>query len=240
MNVHTSTPADNFIDPLATSLRENRLVFERLVQWKGVEPGLILSVADCAVYAIALGLIDHADVEKHLERLAARCAEVSVSDSNGATLVDAGGRHAWLVAEAVLDLAIAAYRVGGGEVLVTNVAEPLQLGVVSAIAEKHHLNATCEQNGAGAWRVLVTHEQLGRQSVLDRIRRQGIEADHKRWFELLALSSNALATDTLVSRTHTGSFIVKPDGSVVGRREHEFAYDDDVSMLTAEKLEFRR
>ncbi len=240
MNARSSTPSDSFIDPLSTSLRENRLVLERLVQWKGVDPGLILSVADCAVYAIALGLIDHTDVESHLEQLAAPFAPPCVQDGKETMVVDAGGRHAWLVAEAVLDLAIAAYRIGGPEVIIKSVAEPKQLGVVSAIAEKHHLSASFEPVGDGAWRVVVGHEQVGQQSTLDRIRRHGIKADHKRWFELLALSSNALATDTLVSRTHTGSFIVKPDGSVIGRREHEFAYDDDVSMLTAETLEFRR
>lgn len=235
------TLPNDFIDPLSTSLRENRLVFERLVQWKGVDPGLILSVADCAVLALALGLTDHDDVERHLDLLGAPSKEISVADDGATTVVDAGGCHAWLVAEAALDLAVAAYRLGGPELVVVNVAEPAQLGVVSAIAEKHHLTATCQRDGAGdRWRIVVSHGVREHRSVLDRIRRQGTPASHKRWFELLALSSNALATDTLISRTHTGSFIVKPDGSVVGRREHEFAYDDDVSMLTAEKLEFRR
>ncbi|MDI6025638.1 hypothetical protein QBK99_05395 [Corticibacterium sp. UT-5YL-CI-8] len=237
MNTQIST--DDFIDPLATSLRENRLVMERLVQWKGVTPGLIFSVMDCAVFALALDLISHTDIEMHLDQLAAPSCKVSVSDTEERIVVDAGGRHAWLIAESALDLAIAAYRVGGPEVIVTNIAESDQLGVVAAIAEKHHLSAVVEQDVDG-WRIVVSHENAGHQSALDLIRRKGIEASHKRWFELLALSSNALATDTLVSRTHTGSFIINPDGSVIGRREHEFAYDDDISMLTAEKLEFRR
>ena len=239
MNASVPTPPNDFIDPLATSLRENRLVFERLVQWKGVDAGLILSVADCAMFALALGLMDHESVERHIDQLVLPVDEMSIRDEGPITVIDAGGRHAWLVAEAVLDLAIASCRVGGPDVVVSNVAEPRQLGVVSAIAEKHHLSATCEPDG-DRWRIVVSHEPPGRRSTLDRIRRHGIPASHKRWFELLALSSNALATDTVVSRTHTGSFVVRPDGSVVGRREHEFAYEDDVSMLTAEKLEFRR
>lgn len=237
MNAHSIT--DSFIDPMTTSLRENRLVLERLVQWKGVEPGMIFSVTDSAVYALALGLLTHDEIETHLDMLAEPAEPITIVEGS-TTRVDAGGRHAWLVAEQVLDLAIAAYRVGGPAVMVENVTEPGQLAVVSAIAEKHHLSASCEDVAESGWRIAVSHEQPGRQSVLDRVRRRGIEVGHKRWFELLALSSNALATDTIVSRTHTGSFIVQQDGSVVGRREHEFAFDDDVSMLTAEKLEFRR
>lgn len=238
MNVAT-TPS-GFLDPILTTLRENRLVLERLVQWKGVEPGMIHSVADCGVYSLALGLTPHGTLERQLDLLNAGTGPVSLEDEGGAIRIDAGGRHAWLVAEAVLDVAVEALRHRGlREVSVRNVTEPAQLGVISAIAEKHDLSAKVEPQDDGAVSVTITARHAAEPKVLDRIRTDGIAAKRSEWFHLFRLSSNALAEDTPISRTHTGSFMVKPDGTIVGHREDEYAYED-VSMLTAERLEYRR
>jgi len=223
------------------TLRESRMVLERLVQWKGVEPGMIFSVMDCGVYSAALGLSGYDNLEHRIGHLSAEPnGPVALSEAGGALFIDAGGRHAWLVAEPALDVAIDEYRRNGtGEVTVSNVAQPAELGVVSAIAEKHDLSASAHILADGSVHIAVGPRDPSRQTVLDRIRRQGVPVGRDLWFRLFHLSSNALAEDTVISRTHTGAFMIRPDGTVVGEHEPEFAHED-ISMLTAEELEIRR
>ena len=103
-----------FIDPMNASLREIRMVIERLVQWKGVEPGMIFSVTDCGLYSAALGLSGFEGLEAQLDKLSAAPGAMPVIiDGEDTLVVDARGRHAWLIAEAVLDLAIDGHRRGG-------------------------------------------------------------------------------------------------------------------------------
>jgi hypothetical protein len=234
------TTAASFIDPMQASLREIRMVIERLAQWKGVEPGMIFSVTDCGLYSAALGLSGFFGLEAQLEKIAACAgARPDVQDHDGLILVDANGAHAWLIAEAALDLAIASYRRGqGGRVMVVNVTERAELAVVSAIAQKHELSATARMDDGDAVHITVT-VSADRRSVLDQVRRAGVEVRRDLWFHLFKLSSNALAEDTVISRTHTGTFVIYPDGRVEGDEHAEFG-QDDLSMLTAEKLEFRR
>jgi hypothetical protein len=230
-----------FLDPMNATLRESRMVLERLVQWKGVEPGMIFSVMDCGVYSAALGLSGYEQLEHQLGLLAsAPSVPISITETGGAIRIDAGGRHAWLVAEPALDVALDEYRRrGAGAVTVVNVSEPAELGVVAAIAEKHELSAAATSEPDGSMRIEVGPRDPSRQTVLDRVRRQGVPVRRDLWFHLFHLSSNALAEDTVISRTHTGAFMIKPDGTVVGEHDEEFAHED-ITMLTAEALEFRR
>ncbi|BCH28997.1 hypothetical protein MesoLjLc_09270 [Mesorhizobium sp. L-8-10] len=230
-----------FLDPMNATLRESRMVLERLVQWKGVEPGMIFSVMDCGVYSAALGPSGCEDLERQIALLASSpSAPISIIEAGDAIRIDAGGRHAWLIAEPALDLAIDEYRrKGAGAVTVVNAVEPAELRIVAAIAEKHELSATATAGDDGSVRIEVGARDPSRQTVLDRIRRQGIPVRRDLWFHLFHLSSNALAEDTVISRTHTGAFMIKPDGTVVGEHDEEFAHED-ISMLTAEALEFRR
>lgn len=225
---------------MQASLRESRMVLERLVQWKGVEPGMIFSVMDCGLYSAAQGLSGYEGLERQLGLLQAGTGlKLSATETSQGLAVDAGGRHAWLVAEALLDLAIDIYRrKGTGRVLATNLTEPSELAVVTSIAQKHGLSA--QVTGIGSTiEILVGAAKPGEPQILDRIQREGIPVRKDLWFHLLAQSSHALAEDTVISRTHTGSFIIRPDGTVEG--EDDEAYEeDDLSMLKVEKLEYRR
>lgn len=235
-----ANPSD-FIDPMNATLRESRMVLERLVQWKGVEPGMIFSVMDCGLYSAALGLSGFEGLESQLESLTLEPhGEIAIADHAGAINVDAGGRHAWLVAEPILDILIDDFLCNGTRSLtVCGVIEPAELGVVAAIAEKHNLAAEAEALESGKARLTIQPRDPSKRTILDRIRRHGIPVARELWFHLLHLSSNALAEDTPISRTHTGIFMIKPDGTLVG--EHDAELDpEDLSMLTAERLEFRR
>jgi hypothetical protein len=66
--------------------------------------------------------------------------------------------------------------------------------------------------------------------VLDRVRRQGLPTTCGAWEAMLALSKKALAPDSPLSRTHNGDIMVRPDGTVVGRRDEEYA-DMDLALL---------
>lgn len=94
MNAHSIT--DSFIDPMTTSLRENRLVLERLVQWKGVEPGMIFSVTDSAVYALALGLLTHDEIETHLDMLAEPAEPITIVEGSPRGSTPAVAMPGWL------------------------------------------------------------------------------------------------------------------------------------------------
>lgn len=222
---------------MRATLRECRMVVERLCQSIGVKDGILRSVTDCGVFSAALGLSGFAGLERQLELLRNIAVEnISASEEGGLVAFDAAGEHAWVVAEPALDLAVAAFRLTGrGALSVANVAEPRELAVLRAFAEKHGLRAEVELAGGGRVDVNFADRPLGAPTVLDGIVRNGIAVSRELWFRLFHRSHDALAADTVISRTHTGSIIVKPDGTVIGKRDPEFI-DTDLSMLTRETI----
>lgn len=219
------------------SLRESRMVVERLCQSIGAPDGLLRSLTECGVYSAALGLSGFPGLEDQLALLNDIAPERARVDDEADTMVfDAAGQHAWAIAESALDLAVAAYRVNGrGAIVVTNVAEPSELGILRALAEKHGLKADVAVEPDGRVVVELSDRVADRPTVLDRIITDGIAVERDLWFRLFHRSHEALAPDTVVSRTHTGSIIVKPDGAVLGKEDPEFI-DMDLSMLTKETI----
>lgn len=211
------------------SLRESRMVLERLMQAVRVPEGLVVSLRDCALYSAALRLGGFPGLKDSLHSLSdADPSRMKLVD--GRTL-DAGGLHAWFVAEAASDLAVAAARNGEAEgVRVVNVMQPAELGVVSALTHGHGFVAsvTCESSNAAA--IAVQPAMAHDQSPLDRIRRQGLPVSAELWWELFHKSAAALATDTVASRRHAGPIIVAEDGRVVGRQDDD---ETDFSLLTS-------
>jgi hypothetical protein len=222
---------------MRATLRESRMVVERLCQSIGVKGGILRSLTDCGVYSAALGLSGFAGLERQLELLKTiAVASISASDEGDPIVLDAAGEHAWVVAEPALDLAVAAYRSSGeGAVTIANAKEAAELGVLLALAEKHGLKADIEFAANGRVTVILSARPPGVPTVLDRIVREGIAVSRELWFRLFHRSHDALAADTVISRTHTGSIIVKPDGSIVGKEDPEFI-DMDLTMLTKETI----
>jgi hypothetical protein len=219
------------------SLRESRMVVERLCQSIGVHDGLLRSVTDCGVYSAALGLAGFSGLERQLDLLRNNVAEAaSLGEDGDPILFDAAGQHAWFVAEAALDLAVAAHRLtGSGAVAIANAKEPGELGVLRALAEKHGLQAEVAMEPGGRVVARLSDRRAAAPTVLGAIAREGIPVPRALWFHLFHRSHDALAPDTVVSRTHTGSIIVKPDGTIIGKEDPEFV-DTDLSMLTKETI----
>lgn len=211
------------------SLRESRMVLERLMQVVRVPEGLVVSLRDCALYSAALQLGGFPALKGNLQSLnGADPSRMKLADDR---TLDAGGLHAWFVAEAVSDLAIAAARGGEADaVRVVNVMQSAELGVVSAFAHPHGFVATARGESSHAATITVQPLDAAAQAPLDRIRRQGLPVSAELWWELFHKSAAALATDTVESRRHAGPIIVAEDGRVVGRQDDD---ETDFSLLTS-------
>jgi hypothetical protein len=222
---------------MQATLRETRMVVERLCQSIGVPDGILRSVTDCGVYSAALGLSGFRGLERQLGLLKDVAAErISATDGSEPILFNANGQHAWAVAEPALDLAVAAYRVTGqGAVVIDNANEPSELMVLRALAEKHGLKADVEVDSNERVIARLSDRDADAPTILEKIVRQGIAVPRELWFQLFHRSHDALAPDTVVSRTHTGSIIIKPDGTIIGKEDPEFI-DTDLSMLTKESI----
>lgn len=211
------------------SLRESRMVLERLMLVARVPEGLVVSLRDCALYSAALQLGGFPGLKENLQGL-------NDADPSRMTLIndhtlDAGGLHAWFVAEAASDLAVATARGGGANaVRVVNVTQPAELGVVSAFAHPHGFVASAKCEPSHAATITVQPRDAAAQAPLDLIRRHGLPVSTQLWWELFHKSAEALATDTVESRRHAGPIIVAEDGRVVGRQDDD---ETDFSLLTS-------
>ncbi|OCJ08079.1 hypothetical protein A6U87_12570 [Rhizobium sp. AC44/96] len=225
----------NLPSTLTVSLREMRMVFERLVQVARVEAGLVPSLRDCAVYSAALGLGGFSRLDANLELLSrADPHAVTIIDSAEGVVVDGGGQHAWIVALAALDIATERLRSNGeGVVTVRNQIESDELKVVEALAQRFGLKAIVSVDGAGgsaAIKVLPATD-ASEIAILDRIRESGLGVDAATWWALFHRSADALAPDSYLSRRHAGPIIVEADGKVIGRQDED---ETDFSLLLAD------
>ncbi len=219
-------------DTLVLSLRESRLILERLVQAAGVPPGLLPAVRDCALASAALPGPGFAGIAAQIERLRrSRVQPLTVLAEAPDLVVGAAGQHAWLVADALLDLAVERQRCGGdGAVVAAEVAAPEELRVVAALAERYGLDAEAEAEGART-RLRVHPRPAAAPTLLDHIRRSGIATTGAVWWPLYHASHAALAPDSFESRRHAGTVRVEADGRVVGRNDED---ETDLAMLAAD------
>jgi len=220
---------------MRATLRECRMVVERLCQSVGVPDGILPSVTNCGVYSAALGLAGFPGMERQLDLVRNVEPEgLSFFEAGGVINVDAAGLHAWVAAEPALDLLVAAFRTGTArELIISDVSQPAELGTIRALSQKHGFEAEVEVGNRTV--VHLFPRARGEPTVLDRIICEGIEVERDLWFHLFHRSHDALAPDTVISRTHTGSIIVRPDGTIIGKEDPEFA-DMDLTMLTRDSL----
>lgn len=217
------------IATMQISLRESRMVLERLMQVARVPEGLVASLRDCALYSAALGLGGFPALTHNL-KLIRDAGPLRLTLSDECTL-DAGGVHAWFAADVVVDLAVAATRCGSERALhVVNVIEPAELGVVAALSHAHGFVASIASQSSDKTAIRLRPARADEQSPLDRVRREGLQVSSRLWWELFHRSAAALAVDTVTSRRHAGPIIVADDGRVVGRQDDD---ETDISLLTS-------
>lgn len=216
---------------LQVSLRECRLVFERLMQVIRMEPGMVPALRDCALYSAALGLGGFSLLQRNLEQLESTPAQPLSLDLQGSVKrLDCAGQHAWRVADTALDvLADDFKREGQAQLLVVNVQEAQELQVVVALAERYGLRVEF-QPSAGGLLLTASHRQSQAPAWLDRLRLEGLSVDATLWWQLFHHANEALAPDSFESRRHAGSIMVDADGRLVGRPDED---ETDLSLLMA-------
>ncbi|MGE3371469.1 MAG: hypothetical protein AB7I79_22215 [Rhizobiaceae bacterium] len=195
------------------SLRECRLVLERIMQHSGVHPGLLPAARDSALYSEAMGLGGLAAVRRYVAAPGwNQCKPLDITDDGDGTRVHCRGQHAWLVAEAVADiLCDELRRKGNGKITILGVTQPDELPVVAAAAERHSIAVDISANAEHAvicGRLLNAPEGGG---LLQRIRENGLSAPAGMWWELFHLGNQALEPDTPISRRHAGPKLVGAD-----------------------------
>ncbi|CAH1654832.1 hypothetical protein [Chelatococcus asaccharovorans] len=219
---------------MRASLRESRMVLERLMQVVRIDEGLVPSLRDCALYSAALGLGGFPAVSAHLELLRGAAPERVKLVADSPLTVDGGGQHAWVVAELVVDLLVAEARTsaaGGREMAearVLNVVEPEELGVAAAIARRHGFAVALSREDEAGVRLVLRPASADAADPLQRIRLEGLPVAQDLWWQLFHRANEALAVDTIQSRRHAGPIRVEEDGRVVGRQDDD---ETDFSLL---------
>lgn len=214
---------------MTLSLREARMVLERLVLVAGVDAGLVPSLRECALFSAALGPAGFEGIEVNMNALrGADAKRLTMSDEGSKVVLDGQGLHAWYGAHALVDLLAEQLQDGtSAKVNATGFARPEELAVVVPIGERQGISVAINFQGGEA---LLTAERAasGADPVMDIIL-HGTPVDADLWWRLFDESDKALAPDSFESRRHAGALIVEADGRVIGRQDED---DTDLSMLT--------
>lgn len=210
---------------LAVSPREYRLVVERLLQYAGLDRGIVVPLretvldAELATGAALRYVLDHAD------RIAA-CAPDAIGVTVRDGVLDAAGRPAVLLAPAVLD----ALRTRSSLVVAQPHGAELLAGLaISAVRYRLDVHVDVREDGvtvttrrdSSAPQRSAAEELAGGAHRL-RAMTEGIAVDEQLWWTAYRRSNLALSVDTKQSRRHAGATIVEADGTVRG------AVDDEI------------
>jgi hypothetical protein len=222
-------------DQMTVSLRESRLVLERLMQVASVDEGMVPVLRDCALYSAALGLAGFKNLTSHLglllvEPLKPVSLREETSANGKSAHVHCGGQHAWVVAPTIVDLAVDALSVTSPSVVffVEAVTQAHELHVCKALAEAHGLEADVSEHGASCRIAFQRATNANRETTLARIIRAGLPVERNLWWQLFHRANDALAPDSYESRRHAGPIIVDAEGRVIGRTDED---ETDLSLL---------
>lgn len=211
------------------SLREARMVLERLVLVAGVDAGLVPSIRECALFSAVSGPAGFEAVEANMDALrGADPGKVKILEEGGTTAIDGQGLHAWFGVFPLVDLLSEQMQDGhSAMVRVTGFIAPEELQAAVPIGRRQGLAVSADLDDHGVWRAQRT---TGGQDPIMDIIRNGIPVNDSLWWRLFDESDKALAPDSFESRRHAGALIVEADGRVIGRQDED---DTDLSMLTA-------
>ncbi|MGE3145527.1 MAG: hypothetical protein AB7K35_08070 [Pseudorhodoplanes sp.] len=207
--------------PMLLSVREIRMIVERILLHAGLPQGLIPDVRDAVLYSHAQGLGGLPMFKRAF--LAAGIGAPAPMTAEGGTL-DAAGNHAWTVAPSAIDLALAAFRNGEGPLTVTRLREAGEMRLLAGFAARYGAAADVSVESGSAARIRINSEGIARDTVFEAALAAGLPVPRALWHDLYAFSHKALAKDSVESRRHAGPVMVDAQGRVHGR-------DDDDSDL---------
>lgn len=238
---------------ITLSIRETRLVVERLLQAEGLALGAVPAVRDYVLVAQAAGLdalTPLADGLSDADR-ALGGAVVTGEDGDGALQVDCGGQSAVVVAPALLDLALAAERGVRVRLRVRDVTRPELLAALAEQAPVHGAELTVELAGgevtvtatrgaADAAQTPADEREDGDAGLrrlvaltgslpLARAVGAGLPVPEQLWWQLFHASNAALSEESLASLKHAGATEVTDDGEILP----DLTDDDDFGVPAA-------
>jgi hypothetical protein len=207
------------------SLRECRLIVERLFVAAGTRHGLVPSAREATVAAEVLGLGALRAIHEDDQLIVQKGSPVVRTSLNAdnEVVVDADGALSVFVAPAVRDLLLengpeTRIRVVGArhpEWIASLTVTPGLEGVVVAV-DGADATASFEVDPAAAQeRSAHVHAAIARSE------RVGLDADADLWFGLYTRSNGALAEDTALSRAHAGYRDVDETGRIVKQMDDD-------------------
>ncbi|ARP94130.1 hypothetical protein [Bordetella genomosp. 13] len=225
---------------LTLSVREVRLIVDRILLTLDVPSGLVPSLRDTILASQHLGKAGFLGLHDE-SRLAAlrdsvgRLGQVRCRDEHEVLHLDAAGMHAWLVLPTWCDLLVDAAR--RRRVLrsrLTNVQEASELAVLAVLAARHGVavDLSVEDGAAGARVTADTppaDSLAQRDPLLWQAIKQGYAVHESAWWPLYHASKRALSPDSVASRRHAGPTLVLDDGTIVGRAPADD--DTDIALL---------
>ncbi|MGW4798035.1 hypothetical protein ACWEPC_37015 [Nonomuraea sp. NPDC004297] len=189
-------------DRLTVSLRETRVLTERLLLLLDVPKGAVPAIRDLVVQAEALELGGLA----FLDTATPWHPPTLVTEQAGHAVVEGHGTPAPYLAPTLLDLGVALLREHGrAEIEVRGTRVPHLLLVLPHAATPYHVHAevTC---GNGPPRISLTESATTKTPAhLTRALHEGIDVDAALWWRLYHRSNDALTEDTPLSRRHAGA-----------------------------------
>lgn len=210
------------------SVRETRMIVERILLTTGLPDGFVPAAGNCVLYSQALGLGGLAALETVLDDLkGADCTALRlVEDRPETSALDGGGLHAWLIANDALELALARHRAGAvGQVEVRNVSSPDELLVMEGLAYRHDARADVVLVAGGA-KVRIVADRTGEPDVvMDAALRDGFAVSRRLWRSLFDRSGDALTPDSIESRRHAGPVMVDAEGRIHGRDDDDTDFE---------------
>lgn len=224
---------------LRISVRESRMMVERVLLQTRWPSGCIPAVRDAILTSQAMRLGGYSLLVNGFDALCAvPPGPLAARDTApGEIEVDAGGRHAWLVAASLLELGVDAAHGANGRarISVRDVRAAPELAVTEALAYRYGASARVACDGPNATLEVTLRENARSDPsfadwdpLLWRFVQEGLEMPAALWWAVYDRALDALAPDTVESRRHAGPIILAADGSVIGRTPDD---DTDFTLL---------
>jgi hypothetical protein len=208
------------------AVREARIVVERFLSVVGVPMGAVAPIRDVIVDAAALGLPALEHLARDFDPAPGLRPVRWSAPEPGTVAVDGDGQSACLVAPDVLDLAVAtAHRAGSAVVEVRNVSHPRFLAALTASAHLYGVHLAVGLPADDVTRIFATvvpRAEPADSVAVQRALRDGFAVDAELWWTLWERANEALAPDSVLSRTHAGASVYDDAGQLLGELGEEW------------------
>jgi hypothetical protein len=208
----------------AMSVRECRLILERLLIAAGLGPGEVPAARDALLAAEihGLGLLEYI----HAEPLSIPSQPVTYNETSTPVVVDGAGRLAALLLPALRDIIL---EHGTVQIRVLNVTAPQLLQALESVPELDASNIRIDLTAPESVVVEASPgdaalQQAGRQQRITNAHQNGLPVPGIVWLDLYQRSNAALHTESAQTRRHAGYKDVDETGRIVKQM------DDDVDI----------